>query len=122
MDAHERAARFTAELRGFAAGNDDVSPAHERRSIDRVMNAQRRAMVAMEDLAQIVADERVRWHLPAADECLAAVPADAKRGALRKMAAEHSENTGAEPCEKIERAAPIYVRDLDDEEENEDNE
>jgi len=68
MDAHERAARFTAELRSFAAGNDDVSPAHERRSIDRVMNAQRRAVVAMEELAQIVADERVRWHLPAADE------------------------------------------------------
>ncbi len=55
MNAHERAAEFIAELRGQPE-EEAINPDAERRSIDRVTAAQRRALAAMEELATIVAE------------------------------------------------------------------
>lgn len=61
MNAHEQANQFITQLRGLEG--DAANPTSVRMSINRVQNAQRQAMEAMEVLAQAVREEAAKWGL-----------------------------------------------------------
>lgn len=58
--AQERANNFIAELRGLP-DEDCPNPDMMNQSMNRVRAAQRRVLDAIDELAQIVAEEREKW-------------------------------------------------------------
>ena len=62
MNAHERAEKIVATLRGLP-DDECPNPRKVQQSIERIQAAQRRAIRAMEEVASIVEEERRKWQL-----------------------------------------------------------